>query len=63
MTESNEATNQPGVSREQLAALVEDKYDYTRSRRGQIREAIVLSVEETQIIVDHKLPLLLKVDP
>jgi small subunit ribosomal protein S1 len=36
----------------QLAALIENDYDYTRPRRGEVCEAIVLSISEKDIIVD-----------
>jgi len=36
----------------QFAALLESDYDYTRPRRGQVRQAVVLSVREDEVIVD-----------
>lgn len=38
--------------RPQFAALLESDYDYTRPRRGQARQAVVLSVSEDEVIVD-----------
>jgi small subunit ribosomal protein S1 len=35
-----------------LSALIEDSYDYTRPRRGQLCQAVVLSVGENDVIVD-----------
>jgi small subunit ribosomal protein S1 len=35
-----------------FAALLESDYDYTRPRRGQVRQAVVLSVGENDVIVD-----------
>lgn len=32
--------------------LLESDYDYTRPRRGQVRQAVVLSVSEDEVIVD-----------
>jgi small subunit ribosomal protein S1 len=53
MEESKEeATTAVSISHEQLAALVEDEYDFTRLRRGEICKATILSVEENQVIVD-----------
>jgi small subunit ribosomal protein S1 len=36
----------------QFAVLLESDYDYTRPRRGQVRQAVVLSVREDEVIVD-----------
>lgn len=38
--------------KEQLATLIEDDYDYTRPRRGQVYEADILSITESDVIVD-----------
>ena len=38
--------------RSRFAALLESDYDYTRPRRGQVRQGIVLSVSEDGVIVD-----------
>jgi hypothetical protein len=35
-----------------FAALLESDYDYTRPRRGQVRQAVGLSVREDEVIVD-----------
>ncbi len=37
---------------DRFAALIESEYRYTRPRRGEVREAIVLSVSENDIVVD-----------
>jgi small subunit ribosomal protein S1 len=39
-------------SKEQLATLIEDDYEYTRPRRGQVYEADILSITESDVIVD-----------
>ena len=36
----------------QLAALIENDYDYTRPRRGEVYEAVILTISEKDIIVD-----------
>ncbi len=38
--------------RERLAALIRGEYDYTRPRRGEVREAVILSIGENDILVD-----------
>jgi small subunit ribosomal protein S1 len=38
--------------KEKLATLIEDGYDYTRPRRGQVYEADILSITESDVIVD-----------
>jgi small subunit ribosomal protein S1 len=38
--------------RTQFSALIESDYDYTRPRRGQVRQAVVLSVRENEVLVD-----------
>jgi small subunit ribosomal protein S1 len=35
-----------------LAALIKDDYDYTRPRRGEVREAVVLSIGDNDVVVD-----------
>jgi small subunit ribosomal protein S1 len=40
------------VQERRLATLIESDYDYTRPRPGQVRQAIVLSVSENEVIVD-----------
>ena len=40
------------AQRAQLAALIESDYDYNRLRRGEIREATILSISENQVFVD-----------
>jgi small subunit ribosomal protein S1 len=42
----------PTPLRQQLQELIQDEYDYTRPRRGQVREATVLQVGENDIVVD-----------
>ena len=37
---------------EQLATLIEDDYEHTRPRRGQVYEADILSITESDVIVD-----------
>jgi small subunit ribosomal protein S1 len=37
---------------QQLAALLESEYDYIRPRRGEVHEAIILSITEKDVIVD-----------
>jgi len=44
--------NNSDAQRERLAALIESDYDYKRLRRGEIREATILSISENQVIVD-----------
>jgi small subunit ribosomal protein S1 len=44
---------QPPDSREhQLEALIETTYDYNRPRRGEVREAMILSISENDMVVD-----------
>jgi len=44
---------QPCVDlQDQLSALIESDYDYTRPKRGDIREAVILFVAEDELIVD-----------
>jgi small subunit ribosomal protein S1 len=38
--------------KEKLATLIEDEYDYTRPRRGQVYEADVLAITESDVVVD-----------
>jgi len=40
------------LPQQQLLTLIQDDYDYTRPRRGQVRQAIILSVSENEVIVD-----------
>jgi small subunit ribosomal protein S1 len=40
------------LQQRQLAALLESEYDYTRPRRGEVYEAIILSISEKDMIVD-----------
>lgn len=40
------------VQQEQFTTLFESECDYARPRRGQIRQAVVLSVDENEVIVD-----------
>jgi small subunit ribosomal protein S1 len=35
-----------------FSTLIESDYDYTRPRRGQVRQAVVLSVSDSDVIVD-----------
>ena len=42
----------PDAQREWLATLIEGDYDYKRLKRGEIREATILSIDENQVIVD-----------
>jgi small subunit ribosomal protein S1 len=42
----------PDARLEQFAALIESDYAYRRLRRGEVREATVLSISESQVIVD-----------
>jgi len=35
-----------------FSTLIESDYDYTRPRRGQVRQAVVLSVSDNDVIVD-----------
>ena len=43
---------QDGKSKQRLATLIKNDYDYTRPRRGAIHEAVILSVGEHDIVVD-----------
>ena len=40
------------LQRRQLAALVESDYDYKRPRRGEVHEAVILSIGENDMVVD-----------
>jgi small subunit ribosomal protein S1 len=40
------------LQQRRLAALLESEYNYTRPRRGDVYEAVVLSISEKDIIVD-----------
>ena len=37
---------------QQFSALLEGDYDYTRPRRGDVREAIILSINKNEVLVD-----------
>ncbi len=37
---------------QRLATLIKEKYDYTRPRRGEVREAVILSIGENDMFVD-----------
>jgi len=43
---------QSDLQQEQFSTLIEGDYDYARPRRGQVRQAVVLSVSENEVIVD-----------
>jgi len=38
--------------KQRLAALIKGDYDYTRPRRGEVHEAVILSISENEMIVD-----------
>jgi small subunit ribosomal protein S1 len=38
--------------RQRLAKLIKNDYSYTRPRRGEVREAVVLSIGENDVVVD-----------
>ena len=40
------------VQQQQMAALLEDDYDFTRPRRGDVREAVILSIGDNDMVVD-----------
>jgi small subunit ribosomal protein S1 len=40
------------LQQQQLAALIENDYDYTRPRHGEVYEAVILSISEKGIMVD-----------
>ena len=40
------------MQQQQWAALIESNYDYTRPRRGEVRQAVILSITEKDVIVD-----------
>jgi len=40
------------LQQQQLAALIENDYDYTRPRRGEVYEAVILTISEKGIMVD-----------
>jgi small subunit ribosomal protein S1 len=40
------------LQQRQLVALLESEYDYTRPRRGEVHEAVILSITEKDVIVD-----------
>jgi small subunit ribosomal protein S1 len=39
------------LQQQQLAALIENDYDYTRPRRGEFHEAVILSITEKDVLV------------
>jgi len=39
------------LQQRQLAALFESEYDYTRPRRGEVHEAVILSITEKDVLV------------
>jgi small subunit ribosomal protein S1 len=43
---------QHGKPKQRLATLIMGDYDYARPRRGEVREAVILSVGENDIVVD-----------
>ena len=43
---------QHGKSTQRLSALITGDYDYARPRRGEVREAVILSIGENDIVVD-----------
>jgi small subunit ribosomal protein S1 len=40
------------LQQRQLAELLESEYDYTRPRRGEVHQAVILSITEKDVIVD-----------
>jgi small subunit ribosomal protein S1 len=46
------ATENVDFGQSQLAALVKSEYDYTRPRRGEVREATILAIGENDMVVD-----------
>jgi len=40
------------TQRQSFASLILDEYDYSRPRRGQVREAVILEIGENDIVVD-----------
>jgi small subunit ribosomal protein S1 len=40
------------VEHQDLQALIQSDYDYTQPKRKEIREAVIVAVEESQVIVD-----------
>jgi small subunit ribosomal protein S1 len=43
---------QPDVQQKQLVAWIASEYDYVRPRRGEVREATILAVQEDRVLVD-----------
>ncbi len=43
---------QPADTQQSFAALIQDDYDYKRPQRGQVLEAVILSIGENDMIVD-----------
>jgi len=53
MTEQEQKDQQEAQEqRELLAEMIAGAYDYTQPRRGEIREAVILSIGENDIVVD-----------
>jgi len=46
------ARQQVDVGQSKLAGLIESDYDYTRPRRGEVREATILAMGENDMVVD-----------
>jgi small subunit ribosomal protein S1 len=46
------ATENVDFGQSQLAALIKSEYDYTRPRRGEVREATILDIGENDMVVD-----------
>jgi small subunit ribosomal protein S1 len=44
--------NQQGNKQSKFAALLESTYEYIRPRRGEVREAVILSIGENDMLVD-----------
>jgi len=40
------------LQQKQLAALIESDYDYTRPRKGEVRDAVILDIGENDMLVD-----------
>jgi small subunit ribosomal protein S1 len=43
---------QQGKSKQRLASAITGDYDYARPRRGEVREAVILSIGENDLVVD-----------
>jgi small subunit ribosomal protein S1 len=46
------ATEHVDLGQSQLAALIKSEYDYTRPRRGEVREATILDIGDKDMVVD-----------